>query len=60
MNESSETPADPRPRAHKEYEDPHFHDDDEIAPVDDDQPRGLRPPPRRPVRRPPPRRYSED
>jgi hypothetical protein len=61
MNEPTNPPADPRHEPHKEYEDHHFHDEDEIVPADDEQPRGPRPPGRRrPARRPPPRRYPED
>jgi hypothetical protein len=50
-----------RPQRDKEYEDCHFHDDDEVIPVDDAEPRKTRPPgPRKPNRRPPPRRRYED
>lgn len=57
-------PADEaRPRRHQEYEDPHFHDEDEPVPVDDLEPPGPRPPRRgKPQRRlpPPRRRYHDD
>ena len=51
-----------RPHGDKEYEDFHFHDDDEVIPVDDLGPPKTRPPgQRKPNRRPPPRRrYEED
>jgi hypothetical protein len=50
-----------RPRG-EEYQDYHFHDDDEIVPTDDVAPRKLRASaPRKPNRRPAPRRhYYED
>jgi hypothetical protein len=62
MTDSSETPNEPRQRPQNEYEDPHFHDDDEVVPVDDVEPRSPRVPSRRKaVRRPPPRRpHYED
>jgi hypothetical protein len=61
----SDAPQEPhgQPVAHRpEYEDPHYHDDDEL-PGDDDQPAGHRPiKPRKPSRRipPPRRRHYED
>jgi hypothetical protein len=41
-----------------EYEDPHYHDEDE-TPADDGQPR-PHPAPRRRTMRPPRRRFEED
>jgi hypothetical protein len=37
MNDSSQTPRIPNQRLNKEYEDPHYHDEDETAPVEDDE-----------------------
>jgi hypothetical protein len=64
MSDPSETPNPPggeKPRRHAEYEDPHYHDDDEDVPSDDVNPRGPRTPHRKPPRRPPPRkpRYED-
>lgn len=62
MNDSPETPGEPLKLRH-DFEDRHFHDDDELVPVDDVRPRatGLPAPGRpRPARRPPPRRRSPD
>jgi hypothetical protein len=51
----------PRPHWEQEYQDSRFHDDDEVIPADDVQPRRTRPPvQRKPIRRPPPRRRYED
>jgi hypothetical protein len=58
MSDSPEPGRQPRQRPHKEYEDPHYHDDDEVVPADDSvsgerrtpaakHPRKI-PPPRRP------------
>lgn len=62
MEPSPDTPSTPRPRLDKEYEDPHYHDDIDVAvPVDDVDHSESRPPlKRKPSRRPPPRRYYED
>jgi hypothetical protein len=60
MSETPETPGDPKVRLTKEYEDPHFHDDDEVAPVEDNERRPLRPTSRRKAPLPPPRRFQED
>jgi hypothetical protein len=63
MANSPDTPDEPKPRVNKEYEDPHYHDEDEVAPVDDSEPRTHRSgaakkkPQRRP---PPPRRFYDD
>jgi hypothetical protein len=62
MTDQPQTPGVARPRRFQEYEDPHFHDDDEVATPDEGQPRGPTVPGRRyHVRRPPPpRRHDED
>jgi hypothetical protein len=63
MTDPTETPSEDRSHRQDEYEDRHFHDEEEIVPADDVHPRGSRPPVRRqPTRRPPPRRphYDED
>jgi hypothetical protein len=64
MSDTPETPDEsPRQRRLKEFEDHHFHDDDEVAPVDDIQSRGTnrKPMGRKPPRRLPPRRpHYED
>jgi hypothetical protein len=57
MTEPTETPGEDRPPRPDDYEDRHFHDEEEIVPADDIHPRGSRPPARRhPPRRPPPPR----
>jgi hypothetical protein len=63
MPDSTAHPNEPQPqRKYKEYEDPHYHDDDvEIVPADDvDQPNTRTPPRRKPNRRPPPRRHYDE
>jgi hypothetical protein len=57
MAETENTPELPRQRHVQEFEDPHYHDDDE-GPVEED----TRPKTSRPQRRklPPPRRRFED
>jgi len=63
MSDSPQSPETPnKQRLHKEYEDPHFHDDDEVAPVEDGEPRGSSVKPssrRKPAYRPPRRFYEE-
>jgi hypothetical protein len=61
MSESPQTPETPRQRLSKEYEDPHYHDDDDVDAAEDDTPRshGKRPPRFKPVYRPQ-RRFEED
>jgi len=61
MSDAPSPSKEPRPHR-PEYEDPHYHDDDEIVHVDDSDHPGPRQPARRkPVRRPPAgRRYEED
>jgi hypothetical protein len=61
MNETPSHPDDRRDTRRKEYEDPHYHDEDDIVPADDVDHPGHRPPARRrPNRRLPPRRHYED
>ncbi len=62
MSDSPPTPETPRPRLHKEYEDPHFHDEDDMASVEEDEPHGshTKPPPRRKPAYRPRRRFEED
>ena len=64
MADTPETPSEPVHRLSREFEDPHYHDDEEPVPLDDDgQPRTNRPSPgRKPARRlpPPKRRFDED
>jgi hypothetical protein len=64
MSSFPDTPGDSRQRLSREYEDPHYHDDDEVAQVEDGEPHGSRPavtnkrkPPRLPA---PPRRFEDD
>src|SRR5262245_42616635 len=62
MSEPQEHPPDSRLRRHKEYEDPHFHDDAEVAPLDEaEEGQGHRLPGRRKNTHKPPtrRRYEE-
>jgi len=44
MNENPEDVGVPRPRLEKEFEDPHYHDEDEPLPSDAGQPRATRSP----------------
>jgi hypothetical protein len=62
MHEPSNSPSEPRPRHAQEFEDPHFHDEDESVPADDVEPHAGQPlARRRALRRPPPRRrYYEE
>jgi hypothetical protein len=63
MSDSPQTPQTPNQRLNKEYEDPHYHDEDEAAPLEDDGPRGnghgKAAPHRKPVYRPR-RRFVDD
>ncbi len=61
MSSPDEAPRG-QPRHGKEYQDFHYHDEDESLPADDDEgPRRPRPPLRgKPPRRPPPRRYYDE
>ncbi len=61
MNDPTNTPGEDRPHRQDDYEDRHFHDEEEIVPADDVPAHGSRPPVRRkPTRRPPPRRPHSD
>jgi hypothetical protein len=63
MGDTPETSIDPTPRVVKEYEDPHYHDEDEIAVSDDVYPRPAQTAGRRTTTRrvpPPKRRFHED
>jgi hypothetical protein len=62
MSDAPTHPDNPRPRPDKEYEDPHYHDE-ELDIQADDGPRHSRPPAqKKPTRRLPPlpRRHYED
>ena len=37
MSDSPQDPRTPNPRLNKEYEDPHYHDEDEAAPAEDEE-----------------------
>jgi hypothetical protein len=63
MADSPEPQAETTPRVTKEYEDPHYHDEDEVVPPpDDDVPHGTHVPAGKklPRRLPPPRRRFTD
>jgi hypothetical protein len=61
MQNSPETPKEPKPRPQRDFDDPHFHDEEEAVPADDVERYGNRPPAQRKhVRRLPPRRHYED
>jgi hypothetical protein len=62
MSDALESPSDPRQQRFKEYEDPHFHNDDEVEPIGEEQRHGHHPPHgKQPKRRPlPRRRHYED
>ncbi len=63
MSDSPQTPETSKHRLDKEYEDPHYHDEDEdeVAPAADAEPHGgvKHPPRRKPVYRPRRRFYEE-
>jgi hypothetical protein len=60
MSENPEPHDTPTQRRTREYEDPHYHDDDEVAPAEEgDKPR-ARPPARRKWPQRPRHRYEED
>jgi hypothetical protein len=63
MSDSPQTPRTPNPRLHKEYEDPHYHEEDETAIPEDEEKRrgsyGQSAPRRKPVYRPR-RRFSDE
>ena len=61
MSDSPQTPKTPKEHLHKEYEDPHYHDDDEVEQVEDDERHaGGKPAPRHKWTYRPPRRFEED
>lgn len=64
MANSPESAGDLKNRLAPDYEDPHYHDDEETVPFDDDgQPQSVRPPSgQKPARRlpPPKRRFYEE
>jgi hypothetical protein len=63
MADSPEPHGEVNPRLSKEYEDPHFHDEEPATVDDGEQPRGPRPVSKgkKPMRLPPPRRrFTED
>lgn len=62
MQNSAESPKEPKLRPRREYDDPHFHDDEDTVAADDVEHRATPLPARRKtVRRPlPRRRYDED
>ena len=63
MADTPETPSELVNRFSREFEDPHYHDDEEPVPSEDGQPRAVRPPlGRKPARRipPPKRRFDDD
>jgi len=61
MNDFPQTPETPKQRLSKEYEDPHYHDDEDVTPVEDAEPHGGGKPlsRRKPVYRPR-RRFHEE
>ncbi len=61
MSEQPEHPPVRLPERHKGFEDPHFHDDEDLVPPDDVDRPSRRPPTRRkPRRKLPNRRHYED
>ena len=64
MSDAHEQPSGPRPWPGQEFEDPHYHDDEEAGaapPADDEHPGRHRPRPRKPPRKlPRKRRYPDD
>ncbi len=62
MDYSTDSPNDPHPRRHKEFEDPHYHDADDVEAPDDAASEKKPNPRRKPARRipPPVRRRFED
>jgi hypothetical protein len=62
MSDPFDKPDAPKPPRDKEYQDFHFHDDDEIVPADDVKSRKPPPVRRKPTRRQPfrHRRYDDD
>jgi hypothetical protein len=62
MSDSPQNPRTPNPRLNKEYEDPHYHDEDETTPPDDEQRHAHagKPPQRRKSLYRPRRRFVDD
>jgi hypothetical protein len=60
MDEPHDTPPDPKYRGHKAYEDPHYHDDEEVAPVEDPEQPRPRPPARHKDLPRPRRRFPDE
>jgi hypothetical protein len=61
MADTDPTPQPPQQRHVETYEDPHYHDDDELPASDDEgRPKPARPPGRRKVPLPRRRRYEDD
>jgi hypothetical protein len=63
MSDSPQPPRIPNPRLNKEYEDPHYHDEDEVAPVEEDEQRRSNPSKSSTRRKPlyrPRRRFFDD
>ncbi|HEY7424990.1 MAG TPA: hypothetical protein VH682_12235 [Gemmataceae bacterium] len=62
MNDFPQTPETPKQRLSKEYEDPHYHDDDDVPSVEDAEPRigGGKPPLRRKPAYRPRRRFDDE
>jgi hypothetical protein len=60
MSDTPDPSSEARHRRDVEYQDRHYHDEDEIVPVDDVRPRGGPPPaPRKPAGKCPPRRRDD-
>ena len=61
MSEAPTNPHESHPRTNREYEDPHYHDEEPDVQSDDSprlgKPPGKKKPPRKPL---PPRRHYED
>jgi hypothetical protein len=62
MNDSPQAPQTPSLRVNKEYEDPHYHDEDDVAPIEDTEWHGStnRSKPRRKPAYRPRRRFFDD
>jgi hypothetical protein len=61
MSEAPPNPPDPRPRVNKEYEDPHYHDEEQDIQPDEHGRAGRPLVKKKPARKvPPPRRYHPD
>lgn len=61
MSDSPHTPETPKQRRYREFDDPHYHDEDEVTPVENDEHHGApRPAPRRKFIYRPRRRFDEE